>query len=63
MRSVYEENRIPLQIRRLMIFDEICQLAQKKPDEIVHLSRYTQLALGVMYLRDFNKLGLTQQSV
>lgn len=55
MRSVYEENRIPLQIRRLMIFDEICQLAQKKPDEIVHLSRYTQLALGVMYLRDFNK--------
>ena len=55
MRSVYEDERIPLQIRRLMIFDEICKLAKKKPDEIVHLSRFTHLSLGVMYLKDFNK--------
>ena len=41
MRSIYEETRIPVQIRRLMVFDEICQLAKSKPDEIVHLSPYT----------------------
>ena len=52
MRPIYEESRIPIQIRRLMIFDEICKLAKKQPDEIVHLSPYTQLSLGVMYLRN-----------
>ena len=55
MRSVYEDKRIPLQIRRLMIFDEICKLAKKKPDEIVHLSKFTQLSFGVMYLKDFKR--------
>lgn len=55
MRPIYEETRIPIQIRRLMIFDEICRLAKKQPDEIVHLSPYTQLSLGVMYLKDFKK--------
>lgn len=55
MRSVYEEERIPLQMRRLMIFDEICRKARKYPDEIIHLSRFTQLAFGVMYLQDFKK--------
>ena len=55
MRSVYEETRIPLQIRRLMVFDEICKLAKSKPDEIVHLSPYTQLSFGVMYLLDFKR--------
>lgn len=55
MRTIYEETRIPVQIRRLMIFDEICQLAKSKPDEIVHLSPYTQLAFGVMYLKDFKR--------
>ncbi|MGM8887705.1 hypothetical protein ACS8FD_17405, partial [Psychrobacter sp. 1U2] len=55
MYPVYEEKRIPLQVRRLMAFDEICQLAKSKPDEIVHLSPYTQLAFGVMYLRDFKR--------
>jgi len=55
MCPVYEEKRIPLQIRRLMVFDEICQLAKSKPDEIVHLSSYTQLAFGVMYLQDFKR--------
>lgn len=55
MRSVYEEERIPLQIRRLMIFSEICCKAKENPDEIIHLSRFTQLSFGVMYLKDFNK--------
>ncbi len=55
MRSVYEDKRIPLQIRRLMIFDEVCKLAKDKPDEIVHLSKFTQLSFGVMYLKDFKR--------
>lgn len=38
-----------------MVFDEACQMAKKKPDEIVHLSRFTQLSLGIMYLKDFKK--------
>ena len=55
MEYVYEDKRIPLQIRRLLIFDEICKLAKKQPDEIIHLSRFTELSLGVMYLKDFKK--------
>ena len=42
MHPIYEESRIPIQIRRLMVFDEIYKLAKKQPDEIVHLSFYTQ---------------------
>lgn len=41
MDYIYEDERIPLQIRRLLIFDEICKLAKKQPDEIIHLSRFT----------------------
>ncbi|GLR28079.1 hypothetical protein SAMN05660405_01392 [Psychrobacter pacificensis] len=52
MRSIYKEVRVPVQIRRLMVFNEICRLAKAKPDEIMHLSPYTQLAFGVMYLKD-----------
>ena len=55
MNYVYEDERIPLQIRRLLIFDEICKLAKKQPDEIIHLMRFTELCLGVMYLKDFKK--------
>ena len=55
MDYVYEDERIPLQIRRLLIFDEICKLAKKQPDEIIHLSRFTELSLGVMYLKDFKR--------
>lgn len=55
MRPIYEESRIPIQIRRLMVFDEICKLAKEQPDEIIHLSPYTQLSLGVMYLKDFKR--------
>ena len=49
MRSVYEDKRIPLQIRRLMIFSKICQLAKKQPDEIVYLSPEVRLAFSVIY--------------
>lgn len=55
MRSIYEETRIPVQIRRLMVFDETCRLAKANPDEIVHLSPYIELAFGVMYLKDFKR--------
>ena len=55
MRPIYEETRIPVQIRRLMVFDEMCRLAKSKPDQIIHLSPYTQLSFGVMYLQDFKK--------
>ena len=49
MHSIYEDKRIPLQIRRFLIFDEICKLAKKTPDEIIHLSFYSQIAFGVVY--------------
>ena len=49
MHSIYEKVRVPIQIRRLMVFDEICRLAKAKPNEIVHLSPYTQLAFGGMF--------------
>ncbi|MFT0773451.1 hypothetical protein [Psychrobacter aquimaris] len=55
MRLIYEEVRVPVQIRRLMVFDEICRLAKVKPNEIVHLSPYTQLAFGVIYLKDLKR--------
>lgn len=55
MRPVYEEERIPLHIRRLIIFNDICRKARQYPDEIVHLSSFTQLAFGVMYLQDFKR--------
>lgn len=54
MRSIYEDTRVPLQLRRLMVFTEICQRAKAKPDEMVHLSAYTQLSLGVVYISAFN---------
>jgi len=55
MRSIYEKVRVPIQIRRLMVFDEICRLAKAKPNKIVHLSPYTQLAFGVIYLKDLKR--------
>ena len=42
MRTAYEEKRIPLQLRRLMLFNEICRIAKKHPDEIVHLAGYSK---------------------
>lgn len=52
MRPIYVQSRVPLQIRRFMIFNEICRKAQKYPDEIVYLTPESQLALGVMYLQE-----------
>ncbi|CAM4138953.1 hypothetical protein PSAR109036_11050 [Psychrobacter arenosus] len=55
MRPIYEEERLPVQVRRFMVFDELCRKAKSRPDEIVHLSKWSQLALGIMYLKDFKK--------
>jgi len=55
MRLIYEKVRVPIQIRRLMVFDEICRLAKAQPNEIVHLSPYTQLAFGVIYLKNLKR--------
>ncbi len=55
MRSVYENKRIPLQIRRLIIFSDICVKAKKQPNKIVYLSQVTELAFGVMYLKKSRK--------
>lgn len=52
MRSIYEDKRIPVPLRRLMAFDELCKKAKLHPDKIVHLSRFTQLAFGLIYLKD-----------
>ena len=42
MRPIYEETRIQVQIRRLILFDEICRLVKSKPDEIMHLLFHAQ---------------------
>lgn len=55
MEYVYEDKRIPLQIRRLLIFDEICRKAKRYPDEIVYFSAETQLAFGVIYFERTKK--------
>ncbi|MBE0446107.1 hypothetical protein [Psychrobacter sp. FME5] len=49
MRTTYEEKRIPLQIRRLMLFSEICRKAKKYPDEVVHLAGYSRIAFNIIY--------------
>ncbi len=51
MRSVYEDKRIPLQIRHLLIFLNICRKAKNDPNQIIHLSGYSKLAFGVQYLQ------------
>ena len=38
MRPIYENKRIPLQVRRLIIFSEICLKAKKRPHENVYLN-------------------------
>lgn len=55
MRSVYEDKRIPLQVRRLMIFSAICAKAKNQPNKVVHLSSHTKLAFGVIYLQNCRK--------
>ncbi len=50
MRTTYEEKRIPLQIRRLMLFNEICHKAKKYPDEVVHLAGYSKIAFTILFI-------------
>lgn len=38
MRPIYENKRIPLQLRRLMIFSEICLKAKQCPHENVYMN-------------------------
>lgn len=55
MRTAYEEKRIPLQVRRLMLFNEICRKAKKYPDEIVQLAGYSKIAFTVTYSKKDKK--------
>lgn len=55
MNSVYEDERIPLQIRRLMMFNEICRKAKKYPDELVALAGYSKIAFSVIYSKKNKK--------
>ena len=59
MRSIYrlsyKEERLPLPIRQLLIFNEICRKAKHKPNKVVHLLPHTKQALAVMYLQDCKK--------
>ena len=53
MRSIYENKRIPLQLRRLMIFSEICLKAKQCPHENVYmntpLSTYRRLLIFIEF--------------
>ncbi len=49
------DERIPLQLRRYWVFEEICKKAHCHPNKLVYLSKYSQQALSVTYLKDFNK--------
>ena len=55
MDYVYEDERIPLQIRRLIVFIKVCHKAKKYPDEIVYFSAETQLAFSVIYFEGTKK--------
>ena len=55
MRTTYEEKRIPLQIRRLMLFNEVCHKAKNHPDEIVHLAGYSKIAFSIIYSKKDKK--------
>lgn len=55
MRPIYEESRIPIQIRRLSIFIKICRKAKARPYSNIYLSTKSQLAFSVMYFKDSKK--------
>ena len=55
MRSVYGNKRIPLQIRRLMIFSEICFKAKQCPHENVYVTTKSQLAFSIIYCNKSKK--------
>jgi hypothetical protein len=49
MYEVYEDERVPLQIRRLMLFSEVCRVAKKYPDEVAYLACYSKIAFSIVY--------------
>ena len=55
MHPIYENKRIPLQLRRLMIFSGICLKAKQCPHENVYVSTKSQLAFSVMYFKKSKK--------
>ena len=55
MRSVYEDERIPLQIRRLMIFTKTCLKARQSPNESMYLTTKSQLAFSIIYFSKSKK--------
>ena len=55
MHPIYENKRIPLQIRRLMIFSEICFKAKQCPHENVYVTTKSQLAFSIIYCNKSKK--------
>lgn len=55
MCKVYKDERIPLQIRRLMLFNEVCHVAKKHPDEVAHLAGYSKIAFSIVYSKKDKK--------
>lgn len=55
MRTTYEDQRIPLQVRRLMIFNKVCCVAKENPDEVIHLPCYSQIAFSIVYSKKDKK--------
>ena len=55
MRLIYKDKRIPLQIRRLMIFNKVCCVAKEDPNELIHLPCYSQIAFSIVYSKKDKK--------
>ena len=55
MYDVYEDERIPVQIRRLILFTKTCQQAKKYPDEFTSLPTYSKIAFGIIYSKKDRK--------
>ena len=55
MHPIYENKRIPLQLRRLMIFSEMCSKAKQCPYENVYVNTKSQLAFSIMYFKKSKK--------
>ncbi|MGP4953247.1 hypothetical protein ACTXGO_13850 [Psychrobacter sp. T6-1] len=55
MDYVYEDERIPLQIRRLLIFTKTCIKARQFPNESMHVTTKSKLAFGIIYFSKSKK--------
>ena len=55
MHSIYKDKRIPLQIRRLMIFNKVCCAAKENPYEVIHLPCYSRIAFSIVYSKKDKK--------